>query len=133
MVLTLIPAFNAQSLYVGHAGSITIISSPGFRSVVIAVKIENLAPGLTIILSCVTLVLNLLEIYFASASLKTGIPFTLPYFRNPLSKTSSSAFFTIGGGKKSGSPTSIWIIFFPCCSSDFAFKKIDRCVCLLFD
>ncbi len=41
MVLTLIPEFSAQSLYAGHAGSITIISSPGLRSVDIAVKIEN--------------------------------------------------------------------------------------------
>ena len=75
MVLTLIPAFSAQSLYAGHAGSMTIISSPGLSSVVIAVKIENLAPGLTIILSCVILVLNLSEIYFTSASRNTGIPF----------------------------------------------------------
>ena len=75
MVLTLIPEFSAQSLYAGHAGSITIISSPGLRSVDIAVKIENLAPGLTMMLSCVTLVLNLSETYFASASLKIGIPF----------------------------------------------------------
>jgi hypothetical protein len=36
IVLTFMPAFNAQSLYAGHAGSITIISSPGFSSVVIA-------------------------------------------------------------------------------------------------
>ena len=75
IVLTLIPAFSAQSLYAGHAGSITIISSPGFSNVVIAVKIENLAPGLTIMFSCVTFTLNFFETYFASESLKIGIPF----------------------------------------------------------
>ena len=76
MVLTLIPAFNAQSLYAGHAGSMTIISSPGFSSVVIAVKIENLAPGLTMILSGVTFVLNFFEINLTNSSLNIGIPFT---------------------------------------------------------
>ena len=61
IVLTLIPAFNAQSLYAGHAGSITIISSPGFSSVLIAEKIENLAPGLTMIFSFNTSTLNFFE------------------------------------------------------------------------
>ena len=72
-----------------------------------AVKIENLAPGLTMMFSCVTFVLNFSETYFASASRKIGIPLACPYFKNPLSNTSFNAFFTIVGGKKSGSPTSI--------------------------
>jgi hypothetical protein len=63
-------------LYAGHAGSITIISSPGFSSVVIAVKIENLAPGLTKILSCVILVLNFSDTYDANFSLNAGTPLT---------------------------------------------------------
>ncbi len=133
IVLTLIPAFNAQSLYAGHAGSITIISSPGFNNVLIAEKIENLAPGLTKIFSCVILTSNFFETNSANASLNIGIPFACPYFMNPFSKTSESDFSTIFGGKKSGSPTSICIIFSPFCSSDFAFKKIERCVCLFAD
>ena len=120
-------------MYAGHDGSITIISSPGFSNVLIAEKIENLAPGLTIIFSSVTSTLNFFETYFASASLKIGIPFACPYFINPFSKTSVNDFLTISGGKKSGSPTSMCIIFLPFCSSDFAFKKIERCVCLFSD
>ena len=85
------------------------------------------------IFSCVTPTLNFFETYFASASLKIGIPFACPYLINPLSKTSDSDFLTISGGEKSGSPTSMCIIFCPSCSSDFAFKKIERCVCLFSD
>ena len=85
IVLTLIPAFNAQSLYAGHAGSITISSSPGLSRVVIAKNIENLAPGLTRILSCEIFALNFLEEYSANAALNWGKPFACPYLVNPLS------------------------------------------------
>ena len=120
-------------MYAGHDGSITIISSPGLSNVLIAEKIENLAPGLTMIFSCVISTLNFCETYFASASLNFGIPLACPYFINPSSKTSDNDFLTISGGKKSGSPTSICMIFLPSCSSDFAFRNIERCVCLFSD
>ena len=51
IALNLTPAFKVQSLYAGHAGSITIISSPGVNNVEIAKKTENLAPGDTKIFS----------------------------------------------------------------------------------
>src|SRR5438445_13751854 len=74
------PAFSALSLYAGHAGSITIISFPGFNKVEIARKTENLAPGDTKMFCGFVLVSNLLVTYFARVSLNSAIPFESPYF-----------------------------------------------------
>src|SRR3989337_2469584 len=101
MVLTFIPEFNAFSAYAGHAGSMTIISSPGCKRVDMVKNTENLAPGETITFSVFVLVWYLSAVFFARASLNSGIPFDSPYFVNPLSYTSARDFLTIFGGSKS--------------------------------
>ena len=97
-VLTLMPAFIAHCLYAGHAGSITIISSPGSKSVVIDRKTPNLAPGVTMTFSELIFASKFSLANSANFVLNSGNPFAGPYFPNPLSYTSDSDFFTLIGG-----------------------------------
>ena len=106
IVLTLTPAFIAHCLYAGHAGSITINSSPGLSRLEIARNTPNLAPGITRTFSelipPLKCSLQNSEIDF----LNSPRPFAGPYLPNPFSYTSDSEFLTDCGGLKSGSPTS---------------------------
>ena len=117
-------------------GLIIMISLPwNSLRLEIARNMENRAPGETKIFSNDVLTWNFCEIYFASASLKIlTFPLNLHILYTPCHKLREiAASLTIFGGKKSGSPTSIWIYFFPSRSIFFAFKNTARCVCLFED